>query len=86
MQQPLEYIFQTLTYTKYRISNWSTLNAGSRLRQCCHGNTTILNFIYFFEQRAKNSWKIIAFNYITMNFRIMYCRYVILHSVSFDLT
>jgi hypothetical protein len=81
MQQPIAYIFQTLTYTKYRISNWSTLNAGSRLRQCCHGNTTILNFF----EHTKNSWKIIAFNYITMNFRIMYCRYVILNFVSFDL-
>jgi hypothetical protein len=33
----------------------------------------------------QNSWKIIAFNYITMNFRNMYCRYVVLHFVSFDL-
>jgi hypothetical protein len=48
----------------WSISNWSILNAGSRLRQCCHGNTINLIFIIFFVQHAKNSWKIIAFNYI----------------------
>jgi hypothetical protein len=73
----------------WSISNWLTLNlwlnAGSRLRHCCHGNTINLIFIIFFVQHAKNSWKIIAFNYITMNFRNMYCRYVVLHFVSFDL-
>ena len=69
----------------WSISNWPTLNAASRLRQCCHGSMTHLIFIIFFVKHTKNSWKIIAFNYITMNFRIMYCRYVILHFVSFDL-
>jgi hypothetical protein len=69
----------------WSISNWSTLNAGSSLRQCCHGNTIIFIFILFFVQQGKNSWTIIAFNYITMNFRNMYCRYVVLHFVSFDL-
>ena len=72
-------------YLTWSVSNWSTMNAGSRSRQCCHSNTINLNFIIFFVQHAKNSWKIIAFNYITMNFRNMYCRYVVLHFVSFDL-
>jgi hypothetical protein len=34
---------------------------------------------------GKNSRKIVAFNYITMNFRNVYCRYVVLDFVSFDL-
>ena len=39
---------------------WSTVlvidqhwTQGSRLRQCCHGNTTILNFIFFWTTRQK---------------------------------
>jgi hypothetical protein len=69
----------------WSISNWSTLNAGSPARKCCHGNTINLIFIIFFVQHAKNNWKIIAFNYITINFWNMYCKYVVLHFVSFDL-
>jgi hypothetical protein len=69
----------------WSISNWSTLNAGSRLRQCCDGNRINLIFIIFFVQHAKNSWKIIAFNYITMNVLKKKSRYVVLHFVSFDL-
>jgi hypothetical protein len=61
------------------------LNAGSRLRQCCHGNTINLIFIIFFVQHSTNSWKIIAFNLITMNFRNMIMYYVVLHFASFDL-
>jgi hypothetical protein len=69
----------------WSISNWSTLNAGSHLRQWCHGNTINLILIIFFVQHVKNRWKIIAFNYITLNFRNIYCRYVVLHFGIFDL-
>jgi hypothetical protein len=75
----------SLLWRRMKPKNWSTLNAGSRLRQCCHGNTIILIFIIVFAQHAKNSWTMVAFNYITINFRNMYCRCVVLNFVSFDL-
>ena len=42
-------------------------------------------FLVFFVQHAKNRCTDYCFNYITLNFRNLYCRYVVLHFVSFDL-
>jgi hypothetical protein len=55
--------------------------------KCCHDNTIFLHFkfFYIFCTKLQNSWKIRTFNYTTINFRNIYCRYIILHLVSFDL-
>jgi hypothetical protein len=47
----------------------------------------IFKKIYIFFTKRKNNWKISTFNYTTINFQNIYCRYiyVILHFVSFDL-
>jgi hypothetical protein len=47
----------------WSISNWSTLNAGSRLRQCWHGNKVILILILFFYNTAKIAvWLLLKYN------------------------
>jgi hypothetical protein len=73
MQQPLTCIFQTLIQHEVLVidQHWTQARVHVSVATC-HGY-------------AKNSWKSIAFNYITINFRNMYCRYIVLHFVSFDL-
>ena len=48
LQQPLACIFQTLMLHEVLVFDQLTLNADSRLRQCCHGNT--INLLYNMPQ------------------------------------